>query len=296
MKVLITGASGQVGRALQAEAQAQEQLQEQAVITAVGHADLDISDRAAVEAFVCALAPDLIINAAAYTAVDRAEQDVEAAFAANHIGPENLARAAGLVAARLVHISTDFVFDGQANTPYAPAHPIAPLGVYGQSKARGEAAVLTLLPTALIVRTAWVYAAQGSNFMRTMMRLMIERSELRVVADQMGTPTHAASLARALWRMVEVGAQGVHHFTDAGTASWYDFAVAIHEEALEIGLLERPRSIIPIRTQDYPTPARRPAYSVLDKTDTYATLGAPAAHWREELRDALIQFGNLKHG
>ena len=287
MKVLITGANGQVGRALQARAP------KQAVITTLGHADLDISNRAAVEAFVGQAAPDLIINAAAYTAVDRAEQDIEAAFAANHAGPDNLARAAALIGAKLVHISTDFVFDGQASSPYVPAHPLAPLGVYGQSKAKGEAAVLAHLPDALIVRTAWVYAAQGSNFLRTMLRLMSERPEVRVVADQMGTPTHADSLASALWALAETGAQGLHHFTDAGTASWYDFAVAIQDEALASGLLTKAVPIIPIRTQDYPTPASRPAYSVLDKTETYAALGAPAAHWRVELRNALSQLESL---
>ncbi len=287
MKVLITGANGQVGRALQARAPAH------AVIIAVGHADLDINNQAAVEAFVGQAAPDLIINAAAYTAVDRAEQDAEAAFAANHKGPENLARAAAAIGAKLVHISTDFVFDGQASSPYAPAHPLAPLGVYGQSKAKGEAAVLACLPDALIVRTAWVYAAQGSNFLRTMLRLMGERPELRVVADQIGTPTHADSLASALWALAATGAQGLHHFTDAGAASWYDFAVAIQDEALASGLLTKAVPIIPIRSQDYPTPARRPAYSVLDKTDTYAALGAPAAHWRVELRNALSQLESL---
>jgi len=287
VKVLITGSNGQLGRALQASAPID------AFITAVDLAELDISDGEATGAFIRSAAPDLIINAAAYTAVDRAEQDIEAAFAANYLGPKNLARIAALTGTRLVHVSTDFVFDGQAATPYTPEHPLAPLGVYGQSKARGEAAVLAHLADALIVRTAWVYAAQGSNFLRTMLRLMSERPEVRVVADQMGTPTHADSLARALWRLVEVGAQGVHHFTDAGTASWYDFAVAIQEEALEIGLLAKAVPIIPIRTQDYPTPARRPAYSVLDKTDTYAALGAPAAHWRAELRNALSQLESL---
>ena len=287
MKVLITGANGQVGRALQARAPAH------AVISAVGHADLDISNQAAVEAFLGQAAPDLIINAAAYTAVDRAEQDVEAAFAANHKGPENLARAATAIGAKLVHISTDFVFDGQSASPYAPAHPLAPLGVYGQSKAQGEAAVLAHLADALIVRTAWVYAAQGSNFLRTMLRLMGERPEVRVVADQMGTPTHADSLASALWALAATAAQGLHHFTDAGTASWYDFAVAIQDEALASSLLTKAVPIIPIRTQDYPTPARRPAYSVLDKTDTYSALGTPAAHWRVELRNALSQLESL---
>ena len=154
--------------------------------------------------------------------------------------------------------------------------------------------MLAALPNALIVRTAWVYAASGANFMLTMLRLMGSQPSLRVVGDQIGTPTHAASLARAIWALAGAGATGIHHFTDAGAASWYDFAVAIQEEALALGLLDRAIPVAPIRTVDYPTPAKRPAYSVLDKTETYAALGAPAAHWRAELRSALHELAALR--
>ena len=284
MKALITGANGQVGQALQLLAPTN------ASLAALGRAALDITDLAEVDRVIKQAQPDLIINAAAYTAVDRAEQEAEAAFAANKTGPANLALATRNVGAKLLHISTDFVFDGRANVPYRPEHPLAPLGVYGQSKADGETAVLASLPTALIVRTGWVYAAKGSNFLVTMLRLMHERPELRVVADQIGTPTHADSLARAIWALVQGAHHGILHYSDSGTASWYDFAVAIQEEALAQGLLDKTVPIIPIRTQDYPTPAQRPAYSVLDKTDTIALLGSPSAHWRQELRVALTQL------
>lgn len=284
MKVLITGANGQVGQALQSLAPTN------ASLTALDRAALDISDLAAADRLVDQIRPDLIINAAAYTAVDRAEQDVEAAFAANKMGPTNLALAARKAGARLVHISTDFVFDGMASSPYRPDNPLAPLGVYGRSKADGEAAVQASLPTALIVRTGWVYAAKGSNFLLTMLRLMRERPEVRVVADQIGTPTHADGLARAIWALAVGKHQGILHYSDSGTASWYDFAVAIQEEALAQGLLENAIPIVPIRTQDYPTLAQRPAYSVLDKTDTIGLLGGPSAHWRQELRLALAQL------
>jgi dTDP-4-dehydrorhamnose reductase len=183
-----------------------------------------------------------------------------------------------------VHVSTDFVFDGKASSPYAPDAPTRPLGVYGATKRDGEIAAGA---DALIVRTAWVYAAAGNNFVRTMLRLMAERDEVRVVADQIGTPTHAASLARAIWALAAAGSTGHYHWTDAGAASWYDFAVAIQEEALALGLLSRAVPIVPIRTVDYPTPAQRPAFSILDKTTTWAITG-PARHWRAELRDCLV--------
>jgi dTDP-4-dehydrorhamnose reductase len=289
MKALIVGAAGQLGRALVATAPAGIEA------IALPRAALDIGDEASVKMAIETHRPALIVNAAAYTAVDRAEGDRETAYRVNRDGPALLARLAAGGGIRLVHVGTDFVFDGQASSPYAPDHPLAPLGVYGASKAAGEAAVRDALPDALIVRTAWVYAADGANFLRTMLRLMRERPEVRVVADQIGTPTHATSLARAIWTLVARGAVGTHHFTDAGAASWYDFAVAIEEEALALGLLDHRVPVVPIRTADYPTPARRPAYSVLDKTATYAAIGAPAAHWREELRAAL---GELKehHG
>jgi dTDP-4-dehydrorhamnose reductase len=261
-------------------------------LSAVGlsRAELDIADEASVMAALQTHSPDVIVNAAAYTAVDKAEGDEASAYGVNRDGPALLARTCAERRIRLVHVSTDFVFDGTRSSPYHPSDPTSPIGAYGASKLAGEHAVRAALPDALIVRTAWVYAAQGANFMRTMLRLMASQPALRVVADQVGTPTHAASLAQAIWQLVAAKASGIHHYTDAGVASWYDFAVAIQEEAVKLGLLERAIPVTPIRTEDYPTPAKRPAYSVLDKTDTYRVLGAPARHWREELGRALAQL------
>lgn len=279
MRVLITGAAGQLGRALLATTPADTH------VTGVDLADFDLGDRAAVEAAVAALYPDVIINAAAYTAVDKAESDEQAAFRINRDAVRWLAIAAAKGEARLVHVSTDFVFDGKASRPYAPEAGTAPLGVYGASKLAGEAEALAV--GGLVVRTAWLYSAGGVNFAKTMLRLFNERSKVTVVADQIGTPTSAVSLARAIWGLIAADAGGIHHFTDAGAGSWYDFAVAIKEEGAALGLCPASVEVAPLRTEDYPTPAARPAYSVLDKTGTWALLGAPARHWREELRAVL---------
>ena len=275
MKVLITGAGGQLGQTLRGEVPAGMD------IVAATSSDLDISNADAVRAYVDAIAPGLVINAAAYTAVDKAEGDAAAAFRINGDAVGYLSDASRAAGASFVHVSTDFVFDGQAGRPYSPGAPTSPLGVYGASKLRGEQAAGE---DALIVRTAWVYGSRGQNFVRTMLRLMAERDELRVVADQVGTPTWASSLADGIWKLAGAGANGIYHYTDSGAASWYDFAVAIQEEATEIGLLDRYAKIVPIPTSAYPTPALRPHYSVLDKEATTAVLGAPAPHWRANLR------------
>ncbi len=280
MKVLVAGSAGQLGRALQATAP------EGAQIIAPPEAEFDILDAAKLRATVEAARPDLVINAAAYTAVDKAESDAETAEAVNGAAAGTLAAATAAIGARFAHVSTDFVFDGRSPDPIPPDAPPAPLGVYGATKLSGEHKVTAAHPAPLIVRTAWVYAARGSNFVHSMLRLMRERPEVRVVADQIGTPTHADSLARAIWALDAAGATGIHHWTDAGVASWYDFAVAIQEEALALGLLDHAVPVVPIRTSDYPTPARRPAMSVLDKGSSWAIIG-PAAHWRAELRLAL---------
>ncbi|MDX3883419.1 MAG: dTDP-4-dehydrorhamnose reductase [Sphingomonas sp.] len=285
MRVLVTGAAGQLGRALLASAPPR--------VEAIGldRAALDIGDEAAVEDAVHRLRPALIVNAAAYTAVDKAETERDAARRINADGPGYLARAAGSVGARLVHVSTDFVFDGTASRPYRPADATAPLSVYGATKLAGEAAALAEHADVLVVRTAWVYAAHGRNFLETMLRLMAERDELAVVADQVGTPTHAASLAHALWALAMADARGVLHWTDAGVASWYDFAVAIREEAIAAGLPIRAAAVRPIATADYPTPAARPAFSLLDKSAAWGITGI-ARHWREELRAAMAARRN----
>ncbi len=288
MRVLVTGAGGQVGRLLRATCP------EGIELTACTHAELDIGDAQAVRRTVERVQPAAILNAAAYTAVDKAESEPELAHRINGLGPAHLAASAAACGARLVQISTDFVFDGMASSPYRPeAHP-HPLGVYGASKREGELAVLEALPEhSVLVRTAWVYAAEGKNFLNTMLRLMRERGAVRVVADQVGTPTAARPLAEVLWQLVaRPEVRGVHHWTDAGVASWYDFAVAIADESAALGLLPSGVIVTPIATEDYPTPARRPAYSVLDKR-SLAALGLHPAHWRARLRETLKE---LPHG
>ena len=288
MKVLITGAAGQVGRSLVRIAANEAQLQP------VSHKELDIGDADAVLAYVRTHEPEVIINAAAHTAVDRAESEPQLAGRVNTDGPRHLAAAAREVGARLIHISTDFVFDGAASVPYRPEAATAPLSVYGRTKLAGEAAVLEILPErSVIVRTAWVYAAEGSNFVRTMLRVMNANGAVRVVADQVGSPTAAVSLAETLWKIVgESRINGIHHWTDAGVASWYDFAVAIAEEGAALNLVPPTVTVTPIATADYPTPARRPAYSVLDKS-SLAGYGLVPSHWRQRLRSVL---GELKIG
>lgn len=281
MKVLVTGAGGQLGRALVARAPAG------VTVTAATSGDLDIADREAVLTLAARETPELILNAAAYTAVDQAESEPDRAAAVNDTGTANLVAAAQASGARLAHVSTDFVFGGEAGRAYAVDAPTQPLGVYGATKLAGER---HLRPGDLCVRTAWVYAAQGRNFVNTMLRLMAEREELGVVADQIGSPTSADDLADALWRLALGGAAGTFHYTNSGVASWYDFAVAIRDEAVGLGLLpETAARVKPIATAAYPTPARRPAYSVLDGTKAAAFLGAAAPHWRHALVTVLRQ-------
>ncbi|HLZ85447.1 MAG TPA: dTDP-4-dehydrorhamnose reductase [Caulobacteraceae bacterium] len=286
MKALVTGAGGQLASELVATPP------DGWTVETISEIELDIRDAGAVRAAVMRSSPDLLLNAAAYTAVDRAESEPEIAWAVNRDGAANLARAAVEAGARIAHVSTDFVFDGQASRAYRPEDAPAPLGVYGASKLAGEVAVQEAAPNALILRTAWVYSPHGGNFLKTMLRLMAERGEVRVVADQIGTPTSATTLAEALWGLCGAGAQGIHHHTDAGVASWYDFAQAIGEDGHAAGLLERAPRVLPIRTEDYPTPARRPAFSVLDKTSTWAILGRPSPHWRCALRAVLRRLAS----
>jgi dTDP-4-dehydrorhamnose reductase len=287
---MITGAAGQVGSALLRSAPSQAELQ------ALTHQQLDITDARAVHAAVAARDPQLIINAAAYTAVDQAESEPFTADAINAQAPQHLAEAAQRIeGCRLLHISTDYVFDGRATEAYQPGDAPHPLSVYGRTKLAGEQAVLEPLgKRAVVLRTAWVYAAQGRNFLLTMLRLMRERGAVRVVADQKGTPTAAASIARALWRIAELPqVHGILHWTDAGVASWYEFACAIAQDALAAGLLSQPVEVTPIATSDYPTAAHRPANSVLDTRASVAQLGITPANWRDSLRATLAE---LSHG
>jgi dTDP-4-dehydrorhamnose reductase len=282
MKVLVLGSLGQLGRALFATAPAS------ATLVGLDYQDIDIAEAAQVTAAIATHTPELVINCAAYTAVDKAESEPDLARRINADAAGVVARAAAVAGARCIHISTDFIFDGTAHRPYAPDTVPSPLSIYGATKADGEAAVRTAMPDALIVRTAWVYTAGGGNFVETMLRLMAGTGPVRVIADQVGTPTHAISLARTILALNAAGATGTYHATDAGVASWYDFAVAIRDEALAIGLLDKAVEIIPIRTEDYPTPAARPSYSVLDKSATWAITGV-ANHWRHELSSMLAE-------
>jgi dTDP-4-dehydrorhamnose reductase len=286
MKIMIAGAAGQVGRALMSC------IPQGVIVQGFTHAELDIGDAAGVMEQVRAGRPDVIICAGAYTAVDRAESEPELAARANIEGPRNLAESAHEVGARLVHISTDFVFDGTHSTAYRPDSPTNPLSVYGKTKLAGEQAVRSILPDhSAIVRTAWVYAARGNNFMRTMLSLMEAKGHVRVVADQVGTPTAARSLARVLWALAARGELGgIYHWTDAGVASWYDFAVAIAEEAAALGLLPATVRVDPITAAEYPTAARRPAFSVLDSRALLAALQLTPQHWRAALRTELKEL------
>lgn len=287
MKVLLVGAGGQLGQALCRLAPAGMDF------FAPRSTQLDICNTDQVWQQVESFMPALIINAAAYTAVDRAEQEPDLARAVNAQGPAHLVRAALACGARLFQVSTDYVFDGKQSRPYRPADPCHPLGVYGHSKLAGEQVVLEMGAQGLVMRTSWLYGASGNNFVHTMLRLMREREELGVVADQVGSPTSASGLAMALWQAADrPDMHGIQHWADLGVASWYDFAVAIRDEALALGLLERTIALQPIRTEEYPTRAQRPAYSVLDTKDTRQALGQPGEYWRSALRKVLEEMRN----
>lgn len=290
IKVLVTGASGQLGFELQATCPARY------VLIAMDAETLDITQSAQIEAALDQYQLNVIINAAAYTAVDKAESDEANAWRINAIAPELLANAilarrSKEQSIRLVQILTDFVFDGQQATPYLPDARTKPLNVYGASKLAGEQAVQGLLADALIVRTAWLYSVHGHNFVKSMLRLMAEKPQLGVVYDQVGAPTWARTLANTLWALLDKQAQGIFHCADNGVASWYDLAVAIQAETLALGMLTNAISIKPIRSEAYPTPAQRPAFSVMDKHATENLLATSLPHWRDSLRAML---GELK--
>lgn len=278
MRVLLTGAGGQLGREFVRAAPAGADL------IALRRDEFDVRDRVAIEATVKKVAPDVVVNAAAYTAVDSAESDAETALAVNAAAVEKLAACTAARGARLVHLSTDFVFDGRSPTPYAPDEVPRPVSVYGRSKLAGERRALEFSPTASVVRTSWLYSALGRNFVTNMLRLMAERDGLRVVTDQIGSPTWALPLAQALWRIAERDDMaGVWHWSDGGQCSWYDFACAIQGEASDRGLLADRIPIRPVTTAEFPTAAQRPAMSALDDSATRAALGIEALPWRVAL-------------
>ncbi len=281
MKILVTGANGQLGREMRSVLEA-----EMPGITLYTDIDeLDLRDAAAIERFIIDNDITHVVNCAAYTAVDRAEEDKAACSAINVDAVKNLAKAADANGAKVLHISTDYVFDGTAHRPYRESDKVNPISEYGTSKRKGETALLALAPDSIIIRTAWLYSPHGKNFVKTMLAKMDTEKELRVVADQIGTPTYALDLARAILCVLRSHqwVAGIFHFTDNGVASWYDFAKAIQR----ISGHGKQCQILPIPTDDYPTQAARPFYSLLDKQRIVATYGAEVPHWEESLAHCL---------
>lgn len=297
MQILVCGASGQLGQELAARAPGHG-LQ----VCGLSHRELDIADREAVMATVGERRPALIINAAAYTAVDKAESDVATAFAVNRDGVANLAHAAARWGLPLFHVSTDYVFDGSGQAPYRETDAPSPAGVYGASKLAGEQLLQEALAEHLIVRTSWVFSRYGSNFVKTMLRIASQRDALSVVDDQIGCPTHAGALAEALLQLAarhgggERLSWGVYHYCGAPACSWFGFAEAIFRLAVARGLLERAPQLSPIGTADYPTPARRPAWSVLDCQRFERAFGIAPTAWQTGLDEVLAALAEEQSG
>ena len=290
MKILLTGAGGQLGQALlDAKPEAFE-------LISTTRQELNLADAEACSSAVQQHQPDWVLNAGAYTAVDKAESEPELAHAVNGGAPEAFAQELERQGGRLLQVSTDFVFNGTQGTPYQPEQTRDPLGVYGASKAAGEAAIQSVFGAegrGLIMRTSWVIGPVGKNFALTMLRLHRERDQLGVVADQVGCPTSTLNLAQACWRTLQIAGErdmpAVMHWCDNGAASWYDVAVAIGQIGAELGLIDTPAKVQPITTSDYPTPAERPSYSLLDCTGTRAALELDGEHWQKALRAVLQQ-------
>lgn len=280
MKILVTGAKGQLGRELH------DALEKRApgITTYVDVDELDITDRKAVEAFVSGQGFTHIVNCAAYTAVDRAEEEKLQCAAVNIDGVANLARAAEEVDAKILHISTDYVFDGKTYLPYSESDKVNPVSQYGTTKRKGETSLLGLAPSAVIIRTGWLYSPHGHNFVKTILKNSRTEPSLRVVCDQLGTPTYAADLAEAIVTVLfsRQWTPGILNYSNEGVCSWYDFAVAIQRIA---GITDCP--VRPIASKDYPTAAERPFYSVLDKSRFRATYSIPIPHWEESLERCL---------
>ncbi len=286
MRALLTGSGGQLGFELIETAPSSVEL------ISLDHNALDIADEGTVRRRVVEHRPDVILNAAAYTAVDRAEQERDAAWSINGDGVGNLARQAVEVGARLIHVSTDFVFDGTATEPYRPEAEANPLSQYGASKLEGEAQALESAGT-IVVRASRVFSNRGDNFVTAMLRLMRERDELTVIDDQVGSPTWAPGLAEVLWLFAErADLTGIWHWSDGGSCTWYEWARTIQQQAVDRGLLER---IVPIRavsTSEYPTAATRPAFSVLDSSATCTALAIQQVPWEDTLGTMLDQMAD----
>ncbi|MGZ6109219.1 MAG: dTDP-4-dehydrorhamnose reductase [Gemmatimonadaceae bacterium] len=282
MRALVTGAAGQLGVELLRTAPPEFE------VIRVAHRECDITDQAQVDTAMAIHQPDVVINAAAYTAVDEAERQPAKAYAVNATGAGNVARGAEAVGARVIHISTDYVFDGTSREPYRPSSAPNPINVYGGSKLGGEKEVQGWSSNFLIIRSSWLYASHGKNFLRTILAALQAAKPLRIVSDLIGVPTSARSLALTIWKCVaRPEVRGVHHWVDDGTASWFDFAVAIQEIALQRRLIGKTVAITPISWKEYKAPALRPPYSVLDARALSSAIHRPAPAWRNSLAEVL---------
>ena len=282
MRILVTGCNGQLGN----EIQLLETTNPQHTYFNTDVAELDITDEAAIETFVSENAIDGVINCAAYTAVDKAEENQELCHLLNTVAPGYLAAAVEKRGGWIIQISTDYVFDGTNHTPYVETDPVCPNSVYGRTKLAGEEAAQKACAKTMIIRTAWLYSQFGYNFVKTMIRLGKEKPELGVIFDQIGTPTYARDLAVAIFEAVNKGIiPGIYHFSNEGVISWYDFTKAIHRIA---GI--NSCHVRPLHTAEYPTPASRPHYSVLDKTKIKHTYGLEISYWEESLKDCIAKL------
>jgi dTDP-4-dehydrorhamnose reductase len=285
MRILVTGSTGQLGfEVLRAFSQSGHE------VIAPVHRELNFLYPDEVADRVRRYQADWVINCAAYTQVDRAESEQEQAFVINRDSPAQMATAVAGYGGRLLHVSTDFVFDGKQSRPYLEEDEARPLGVYGRSKWEGEQTVRAALPEAIILRTAWVYGVHGHNFVKTILRVAREGKPLRVVDDQFGSPTWARDIAGVIHALVQHHARGTYHYTNAGSTSWYGFATTIVAGATEAGFALKTDSVEAIPTSGYPTPARRPAYSVLDTRKVQSLLTAPVPHWRDSLNRMLKEL------
>lgn len=277
--ILVTGANGQLGQEVKELSIQYPQHQ----FLFCSRTELDIADAVSVQKVFENFQPQFCINCAAYTAVDKAETETEAALAINATGTKNLAEACSKSGAKFIHISTDYVFDGNGTEPYKVDHPTSPVNAYGASKLQGELDALNANPESVIIRTSWVYSAYGANFVKTMMRLMQSRPEISVVADQRGAPTYAADLAAAIMQIIETQTwhPGIYHFSNEGNITWHQFAEAVNE------LGGYNCKVNPIPTSGYPTPAKRPAYSVMDLSKIVATYGIQLKAWKQSLQTCM---------
>lgn len=285
MKVLVTGSRGQLGRDL---VPCLEQAGHQ--VTTATREQLDFSKPSQIAKTIGMLRPEWVVNCAAYTKVDQAESEAECAFRINRDSVAELAIATAAYGGRILHLSTDYIFDGRQYTPYCEDDIANPINVYGRSKWEGEHCLLQYLPDAAVIRTSWVYGANGHNFVKTILKLALEKESLRVVDDQMGSPTWTRDIARAIRDLIQNKHKGVFHFTNEGIASWYDLAVAVVEEANRLGFMIKVKSINPVSTEAYPLPAKRPHYSVLSKKKIRPLLSSPIPYWRESLKEMLKEF------